>query len=67
MSMNPLASPSMGAIGDLGLSAQATQDAADIAEQARRKKAIQDKDLANAGSGGMPSAAFQALTGMGTI
>ena len=67
MSMNPLSSPSMGAIGDLGLSAAAQADAAAIAEKARKKKMMDDKDLANAGSGGMPSAAFQALTGMGSI
>lgn len=67
MSANPLLSPSMNAVGDLGLSTQAQQDAAQIAEAAKRKKAIQDKDAANAGSGGMPSAAFQSLTGMGMI
>lgn len=67
MSMNPMSSPSMGAIGDLGLSSSAMQDAAAIADKARRKKQMDDKDLANAGSGGMPSAAFQALTGMGTV
>lgn len=64
---NPLASPSMGAIGDLGLSAQAQDDVAQIAERARKKKMMDEKDLANAGSGGMPSAAFGALTGMGTV
>ena len=64
---NPLASPSMGAIGDLGLSTQAQEDVADIAEKARKKKMMDQKDLANAGSGGMPSAAFNALAGMGTI
>ena len=64
---NPLSSPSMGAIGDLGLSAAAQKDAADIAEKARRKKQQTDKDTANAGSGGMPSAAFNALTGMGGV
>lgn len=67
MSLNPLSSPSMGAIGDLGLSAAAQQDAADIADKAKRKKLMDDKDLANAGSGGMPSAAFAALSGMGSI
>lgn len=67
MTMNPLSSPSMGAIGDLGLSAAAQQDAADIADKARRKKLMDNKDLANSGSGGMPSAAFAALTGMGTV
>lgn len=67
MAGNPLASPSMGAIGDLGLSASAQEDAAMIAEKARRKKMIDNKDLANAGSGGMPSAAFNALTGMGIV
>lgn len=67
MSLNPISSPTMGAIGDLGLSVQAQKDAADIADKARRKKLMEQKDLANAGSGGMPSAAFQALTGAGSV
>lgn len=67
MPMNPLSSPSMGAIGDLGLSAAAKQDALDIMLKTKRKKQQDDKDLANAGSGGMPSAAFNALTGIGSV
>lgn len=64
---NPLQSPTTGAAGDLGLGPAAQQSAAAIAELARKKKLQQSKDLANAGSGGMPSAAFNALTGIGSV
>lgn len=64
---NPLQSPTTGAAGDLGLGAAAQQSAEAVAELARKKKLQQQKDLANAGSGGMPSAAFNALTGIGSV
>lgn len=64
---NPLQSPTTGAAGDLGLGPAAQQSAEQIAELARKKKLQQQKDMANAGSGGMPSAAFQALTGIGSV
>jgi hypothetical protein len=64
---NPLQSPTTGAAGDLGLGPAAQQSAEQIAELARKKKLQQQKDLANAGSGGMPSAAFSALTGIGSV
>jgi hypothetical protein len=65
---NPLASPTGGgAIGDLGLSNGAMQSAAAIAEAAKKKKLADDMDLKKSGSGGMPSSAFQALSGIGMI
>lgn len=65
---NPLSSPtSGGAAGDLGLSAAAQQSAAAVAELAKKKKLQQQMDLQKAGSGGMPSAAFNALTGVGSV
>lgn len=64
---NPLQSPTTGAAGDLGLGPAAMQSAEQIAELARKKKLQEQKDLKNAGSGGMPSAAFSALTGIGSV
>lgn len=65
---NPLQSPTGGgAAGDLGLGPAAQQSAAQIAELAKKKKLQQQMDLQKAGSGGMPSAAFNALTGIGSI
>lgn len=64
---NPLQSPTIGAAGDLGLGPAAQQSAAAVAELARKRKLQQQKDLANAGSGGMPSAAFNALSGIGSV
>jgi hypothetical protein len=64
---NPLQSPTTGAAGDLGLGLGTQESAAAVAELARKKKLQQQKDLANAGAGGMPSAAFNALTGIGSI
>lgn len=61
MSDNPLMS--FNAAGDLGLGRAAAEDAASIAEAARKRRMQQSKDLANAGAGGMPSASFQALVG----
>lgn len=63
---NPLASAS-GAAGDLGLSSAAQQSAEQIAELAKKKKLQQQADMQKAGSGGMPSAAFNALTGIGSL
>ena len=62
---NPLAP--LAAAGDLGLSLAAKKDAADIADRARKKKLQDQKDLANAGAGGMPGAAFQMLSGAGSM
>lgn len=65
---NPLQSPtSGGAAGDLGLGLSAQQSADAVAELARKKKLQQQMDLQKSGSGGMPSAAFNALTGIGSV
>lgn len=64
---NPLQSPTTGAAGDLGLGPAAQQSAEAVAELARKKKLQQQKDMQNAGSGGMPSAAFNALSGIGSV
>lgn len=61
---NPLATID-GAIGDLGLSSAAKEQANDIANKAKKKKMQDQMDMKAAGAAGS-SSAFQALTGYGT-
>jgi hypothetical protein len=61
---NPLSSMN-GAAGDLGLSQGAQDQAAQIAQQAKKKKLQDQLAMKTAGAGVAPSA-FQALTGIGT-
>lgn len=57
---NPIMSQIMGAAGDLGLSAGAKNEAADIAEKLKKKK---EADLAAGGAGVMQSVSPAATAG----
>lgn len=65
LGLNPISSLTGSTVGDLGLSDAARKQAMDAAEMARKKKMQEQKDMANAGAGGLPSASFNSLTGMG--
>ncbi len=60
---NPLSSP-YGAVGDLGLSASAKEDASEMAEKMRKKKLAEQKAMSAAGiAAGNPVGAAQSLLG----
>lgn len=63
MAINPLSSAS-GAVGDLGLSSAAKDEANDIAEKMRKKKLMDNQSMASAGVGAVnPVGAAQSLLG----